>query len=146
MIKPDGVQRGMIGTIIAKFEQRGFKLVAMKMAQPGKEMFEKHYADLASKKFFPGLVEYAASGPVCCMVWEGEHVILTGRRILGETLPFNSNPGTLRGDNCIHVGRNIIHGSDAPSSAEKEIALWFNKEELLGWNDHSEAWVYEEDK
>ena len=113
----------------------------MKMAQPGKAQFEKHYADLAGKKFFPGLIEYAASGPVCCMVWEGDFVIVTGRRILGETLPFNSNPGTLRGDNCIHVGRNIIHGSDAPLAAEKEIALWFNEDEILGWNDHSDSWI-----
>jgi len=98
MVKPDGTQRTMIGKIIAKFEKRGFKLVAMKMCQPGKEMFEKHYADLSSKGFFKGLVAYAASGPVCCMVWEGDNVVKTGRKILGATKPFDSNPGTLRGD------------------------------------------------
>merc|ERR1719213_781458 len=125
MIKPDGVQRGLVGTIISRFEQKGFKLVAMKLAQPGKEMFEKHYADLSSKPFFAGLVEYAASGPVCCMVWEGDNVVKTGRKMLGATKPFDSEPGTIRGDFSIDVGRNIIHGSDAVESAEHEIGLWF---------------------
>ena len=143
MIKPDGVQRGLIGTIITRFEQHGFKLVAMKLAQPGKEKFEEHYADLAGKPFFNGLVEYAASGPVCCMCWEGANVVLTGRKMLGATKPFDSNPGTIRGDFCIDVGRNIIHGSDSVESANKEIALWFSAEELVEWADHSDAWVYE---
>merc|ERR1712167_38666 len=142
MIKPDGVQRG-IGVIIQRFEQKGFKLVAMKLAMPGKEMFEKHYADLSSKPFFGGLVEYAASGPVCCMVWEGANVVLTGRKMLGATKPFDSEPGTIRGDFCIDVGRNVCHGSDSVESANKEIALWFTPAEVLQWNDHSDAWVYE---
>jgi len=143
MIKPDGVQRGLVGKIIQKFEQRAFKLVAMKVCQPGKEMFEQHYADLAKKAFFPGLVEYAASGPVCCMVWEGTNVVLTGRKMLGATKPFDSNPGTIRGDLCIDVGRNICHGSDSVESADKEIALWFKPGELVSWNAHSNSWVYE---
>ena len=131
MIKPDGVERGLVGATITKFETRGFKLVAMKLCQPGKAMFEKHYADLSSKGFFKGLIEYAASGPVCCMVWEGDNVVKTGRKILGATKPSDSEPGTLRGDLCIDVGRNVIHGSDAVESANKEIALWFTKEELV---------------
>ena len=143
MIKPDGVQRGLVGQIISRFEQKGFKLVAMKLAQPGKEMFEKHYADLSSKGFFAGLVEYAASGPVCCMVWEGDNAVLTGRKMLGATKPFDSEPGTIRGDYCIHVGRNICHGSDSVESANKEIDLWFSAEEQLTWVNHSDAWVYE---
>ena len=143
MIKPDGVQRGLIGTIIQRFEQHGFKLVAMKLAQPGKEMFEKHYADLAGKPFFAGLVEYAASGPVCCMVWEGDNAVLTGRKMLGATKPFDSEPGTIRGDFCIDVGRNIIHGSDAVESANKEIALWFTEAELVNWESSANKWVYE---
>merc|ERR1719453_1111464 len=137
MIKPDGVQRGLVGTIIQRFEQKGFKLVAMKLAQPGKAKFEQHYSDLYSKGFFSGLVEYAASGPVCCMVWEGDNAVLTGRKMLGATKPFDSAPGTIRGDFCIDVGRNIIHGSDAVESAEKEIALWFKPAELVEWADHS---------
>ena len=143
MIKPDGVQRGLIGTIISRFEQKGFKLVAMKLTTPGREHFEKHYSDLSSKPFFGGLVSYASSGPVCAMVWEGDNAVLTGRKMLGATKPFDSAPGTIRGDFCIDVGRNIIHGSDAVESANKEIALWFNENELTNWNHHSNDWVYE---
>uniref|UniRef100_A0A7S3MYC6 Nucleoside diphosphate kinase n=1 Tax=Strombidium inclinatum TaxID=197538 RepID=A0A7S3MYC6_9SPIT len=143
MIKPDGVQRGLIGQIISRFETKGFKLAGMKLAQPGKEQFEKHYADLSSKPFFGGLVEYAASGPVCCMVWEGDNAVLTGRKMLGATKPFDSEPGTIRGDFCIDVGRNVIHGSDSVENANKEIALWFKDDELISWEDHSHKWVYE---
>lgn len=143
MIKPDGVQRGLVGTIMARFETKGFKLVALKMQAPGKEHFEKHYADLSSKGFFKGLVEYAASGPVCAMVWEGDNAVLTGRKMLGATKPFDSAPGTIRGDFCIDVGRNIIHGSDSVDSANHEIGLWFKEEELCAWDHHSAKWVYE---
>lgn len=130
MIKPDGVQRGMIGQIMQRFEKRGFKLAAMKISQPGKEHLEKHYADLAKKPFFPGLVEYMNSGPVCAMVWAGDNVVATGRKMLGATKPFESNPGTIRGDNCIDVGRNICHGSDSVESAQNEIKLWFKDSEV----------------
>ena len=106
-------------------------------------MFEQHYSDLKNKPFFPDLVDYASSGPVCCMVWEGANAVLTGRKMLGATKPFDSNPGTIRGDLCIDVGRNICHGSDSVESANKEIALWFSPKELVDWNDHSNAWVYE---
>ena len=143
MIKPDGVQRGLIGQIMQRFETKGFKLVAMKLTAPGKAKFEEHYADLATKKFFPGLIEYATSGPVCAMVWEGDNAVLTGRKMLGATRPFDSEPGTIRGDFCIDVGRNIIHGSDAVESANKEIALWFKDEELCAYESHSNAWIYE---
>ena len=143
MIKPDGVQRGLIGTIISRFEQKGFKLVGMKLCAPGKEHFEKHYADLSRKGFFAGLVAYAASGPVCAMVWEGDNAVATGRKMLGATKPFDSAPGTIRGDFCIDVGRNIIHGSDAVESANHEIALWFKPEELCSWESTASHWVYE---
>ena len=143
MIKPDGVQRGLVAPIISRFEQKGFKLIAMKFAQPGKEHMEKHYSDLAGKKFFPGLIEYASSGPVVAMVWEGDNVVLTGRKMLGATRPMDSEPGTIRGDYCIDVGRNIIHGSDSVESANKEIALWFKDEELVNWEHHSNSWTYE---
>ena len=143
MIKPDGTQRNQIGSIIAKFEQRGFKLIAMKLTMPGVEMFEKHYADLKTKPFFAGLVKYAASGPVCCMVWEGDNAVLTGRRILGATKPADSNPGTIRGDNCIDVDRNICHGSDSVESAQHEIALWFNEKDLVNYTSSSAKWIYE---
>merc|ERR1719383_1281329 len=130
MIKPDGVMRGLIGEIIKRFETKGFKLVAMKLVTPTKEHLEKHYEDLKDKKFFPGLIEYMMMGPVCCMVWEGLNAVKTGRVMLGATNPADSAPGTIRGDLCIQVGRNICHGSDSVESANKEIALWFKPEEL----------------
>ena len=143
MIKPDGVQRGLVGEIIKRFEQRGFKLVAMKFIHPSRDLLEKHYADLSSRPFFPSLCEYMASGPVCAMVWEGLRVVETGRKMLGATDPFQSAPGTIRGDFCVQVGRNICHGSDAVSSAEKEIALWFKQEELVNWKLAQNDWIYE---
>merc|ERR1712198_372742 len=143
MIKPDGVQRGIVGKIIQRFEQKGFQLIAMKFMQASVEHLEKHYADLAKKPFFPGLVKYMASGPVVAMVWEGLNAVKTGRVMLGETNPADSKPGTIRGDFCIHVGRNICHGSDAVESANKEIALWFGPEELTSWTPNANPWVYE---
>merc|ERR1712227_187052 len=142
-IKPDGVQRGLVGKIIKRFEQRGFKLVAMKLCKPGKEHLETHYADLKSKPFFPGLVNYMNSGPICAMVWEGLNVVKMGRMMLGETNPQASLPGSIRGGFSIQVGRNICHGSDAVESANNEIALWFKPEELISWESASAAWVYE---
>ena len=143
MIKPDGVQRGLIGPIVTRFEQRGFKLVTMKLVTPGKAHLEEHYADLSSKGFFAGLIEYMNSGPVCAMVWEGDNAVATGRKMLGATKPFDSAPGTIRGDYCIDVGRNIIHGSDSVESANHEIALWFKPEELNNWEHHSKSQIYE---
>ena len=143
MIKPDGVQRGLVGDIISRFEKKGFKLVGMKMTAQGKEMFEKHYSDLSSKGFFAGLVAYAASGPVVAMVWEGHNVVASGRKMLGATRPDDSAPGTIRGDFCIDVGRNVIHGSDSVESANKEIDLWFGHDNVTKWSHHSNGWIYE---
>ena len=142
MIKPDGVQRGLVGEIIARFEKKGFKLQAMKLFSPTAEMLETHYADLAGKGFFKGLVEYMHSGPVCCMVWEGTGAVATGRVMLGATKPADSAPGTIRGDYAIDVGRNICHGSDSVENAEREIALWF-PEGVCEWNNHSATWIYD---
>nr|ALJ10922.1 nucleoside diphosphate kinase [Dolomedes sulfureus] len=144
MIKPDGVQRGLVGKIISRFEKKGFKLVAMKFMQASQELLEKHYADLAGRPFFPGLVSYMQLGPVVPMVWEGLNAVKTGRDIIGATNPMDSQPGTLRGDLCIQVGRNIIHGSDSCPSAEKEIALWFKEEELCNYKLALDSWVYED--
>merc|ERR1712077_46 len=146
MLKPDAVQRGLVGEIIKRFEQKGFKLVAMKMMHASEELLKEHYADLSSKGFFPGLVKYMNSGPVVPMVWEGLNVVKTGRVMLGETNPAASAPGTIRGDFCIQVGRNICHGSDAVESAKKEIALWFKEEELVKWDPVAMDWVYEDFK
>ena len=142
MVKPDGVQRGLVGDIISRFEKKGFKLVGLKMDAPAKEHFEQHYADLNGKPFFPSLIAYASSGPVVAMVWEGNNVVATGRKMLGATRPDDSAPGTIRGDFCIDVGRNVIHGSDSVESANKEIGLWFG-EKVTSWKSHSESWVYE---
>ncbi|XP_073836735.1 nucleoside diphosphate kinase-like [Musca autumnalis] len=143
MVKPDGVQRGLVRKIIERFEQKGFKLVAMKFMWASKELLEKHHTDLSACLFFPGLVHYISSGPVVPMVWEGLNVVKTGRQILGATNPADSMPGTIRGDFCIQVGRNIIHGSDAVESANKEIALWFKEDELVNWKPAAVDWVYE---
>lgn len=143
MIKPDGVQRGLVGKIIQRFEEKGFKLVAMKFYTPTKSLLEQHYEDLKLKPFFPGLIKYMTMGPVVPMVWEGTNAVATGRKILGATKPFDSNPGTIRGDFGIDVGRNIIHGSDSVETAKREIALWFNENEISEWRPAQFDWVYE---
>jgi len=141
MIKPDGVQRGLVGEIVKRFEQKGFKLVAIRMMRPGEAHLREHYADLAARSFFPGLVTYMNSGPVVAMAWEGQGAVKTGRVMLGETNPAASKPGTIRGDYCIQVGRNICHGSDAVESAEHEIGLWFRDEDICKWTPAQEDWV-----
>lgn len=140
--EPDGVQRGLVGEIIKRFEAKGFKLVAMKLTKPSKEHMEAHYVDLKDKKFFPGLIEYMTSGPVCAMVWEGKGAVATGRKMLGATMPSESDPGTIRGDLCIEVGRNICHGSDSVESANVEINHWF-PEGICEWESCTKAWIYE---
>jgi nucleoside-diphosphate kinase len=142
MIKPDGVQRNLVGEIIKRFEAKGFKLVAMKLTAPGKEHMEKHYKDLSSKGFFAGLITYMTSGPVVAMVWEGVDAVATGRKMLGATMPSESAPGTIRGDFCIEVGRNICHGSDSVESANAEIALWF-PEGVTEYTSCAAPWIYE---
>jgi nucleoside-diphosphate kinase len=142
MIKPDGVQRGLCGEIIKRFEQKGYKLVAMKLTAPGEEHMKKHYADLSSKGFFAGLIAYMTSGPVLAMVWEGKNAVAEGRKMLGATMPSESAMGTIRGDFCIEVGRNICHGSDSVDSAKKEIDLWF-PEGVTSWSSCQSSWIYE---
>jgi nucleoside-diphosphate kinase len=142
MIKPDGVQRGLIGEIIKRFEAKGYKLVAMKLTAPGKEHMEQHYKDLSSKGFFAGLIAYMTSGPVCAMVWEGANVVVEGRKMLGATMPSASAMGTIRGDFCIEVGRNVCHGSDSVESANDEIAHWF-PEGVCEYEACAKSWIYE---
>ncbi|KAK1657238.1 nucleoside diphosphate kinase [Colletotrichum godetiae] len=142
-IKPDGVQRGLIGPIVSRFETRGFKLVAIKLMTPGKEHLQAHYADLKDKPFFAGLIEYMNSGPICAMVWEGRDAVKTGRVLLGATNPLASAPGTIRGDYAIDVGRNVCHGSDSVENAKKEIALWFKDGDVVSYKSSQFDWVYE---
>lgn len=143
MIKPDAVHRGLIADIIKRFEQKGFKLVAMKFVKASEELLKKHYEELAKKPFYNGLVKYMGSGPVVAMVWEGQGAVLTCRAILGETDPAKSKPGTVRGDFSIHIGRNICHGSDSVDTANREIKLWFKDEELVDWEPEMAKWIYE---
>ncbi|KAF8027795.1 hypothetical protein BT93_E0654 [Corymbia citriodora subsp. variegata] len=143
-IKPDGVQRGLISEIISRFERKGFKLVAIKIVVPTKDFAQKHYHDLKERPFFNGLCDFLSSGPVLAMVWEGEGVIKYGRKLIGATDPQKSEPGTIRGDLAVVVGRNIIHGSDGPETAKDEISLWFKPEELVNYTSNTEKWIYGE--
>ncbi|MBN3273672.1 NDKA2 kinase, partial [Polyodon spathula] len=142
-IKPDGVQRGLMGDIITRLEKKGFKLVAAKFLQASEELLKQHYIDLKDQPFYSGLVKYTSSGPLLAMVWEGLHIVKTVRVMLGETDPAASKPGTIRGDFCMQLGRNLIHGSDAVASAEKEIKLWFKPEELVDYKSCTEGFLYE---
>ncbi|KAI3691857.1 hypothetical protein L6452_31659 [Arctium lappa] len=141
-IKPDGVQRGLISEIISRFERKGFKLVAIKLVVPSKSFAQKHYHDLKERPFFNGLCNFLSFGPVLAMVWEGEGVIRYGRKLIGATDPSKSEPGTIRGDLAVVVGRNIIHGSDGPETAKDEINLWFKPDELTNYTCNQEKWVY----
>ncbi|KAL3154617.1 nucleoside diphosphate kinase [Trebouxia sp. C0010 RCD-2024] len=143
MIKPDGVNRGLVMDVLKRFEQKGYKLVAMKVIVPSKELAGKHYAEHDGKPFFPKLVDFLSSGAVVATVWEGKEVVKFGRTMIGATNPLASAPGTIRGDYGIDVGRNIIHGSDAVESAQKEIALWFKPEELAEYNVVTKGAIYE---
>ncbi|CAN4087937.1 unnamed protein product [Withania somnifera] len=143
MIKPDGVQRGLVGEIITRFEKKGFKLTGLKLFQCPKELAEEHYKDLQSKPFFPKLINYITSGPVVCMAWEGIGVVASARKLIGATNPLNAEPGTIRGDLAVQTGRNVVHGSDSPDNGKREIALWFKEGELCSWTPAQEPWLTE---
>jgi nucleoside-diphosphate kinase len=142
MIKPDGVQRGLVGEIIQRLETKGFALVGLKMMNVSRELAEKHYAVHKERPFFGSLVDFITSSPVVAMVWEGDGVVASARKIIGATNPLNAEPGTIRGDFGISVGRNLIHGSDAIETAQTEVNLWF-KDELIGWEPAIKSWVVE---
>lgn len=142
-IKPDGVQRKLIGEIIRRFETKGFTLVGLKLMTVSRELAETHYGVHRERPFFAGLVDFITSGPVVAMVWEGEGVIASARKIIGATNPLNAEPGTIRGDFGVNVGRNLIHGSDAPETAQQEISLWFKEEELANWQPSLLSWIHE---
>ena len=142
-IKPDGVQRGLISEIIGRFERKGFKLVGLKQLIPSKELAQKHYVVHKDRPFFGDLVEFISSGPVIAMVWEGEGVILNARKLIGATKPLEAEPGTIRGDLAIDIGRNIIHGSDGSETAAFEINLWFEDSEINEWKTSDYKWRVE---
>uniref|UniRef100_A0A8C8UN40 Nucleoside diphosphate kinase n=1 Tax=Peromyscus maniculatus bairdii TaxID=230844 RepID=A0A8C8UN40_PERMB len=140
-VKPDGVQRRLVGEIVRRFERKGFKLVALKLAS--EELLREHYAELSERPFYSRLVKYMSSGPVVAMVWQGLDVVRASRALIGATDPGDAMPGTIRGDFCVEVGKNVIHGSDSVESAHREIALWFGEDELLCWEDSAGHWLYE---
>ncbi|CAD2096174.1 nucleoside diphosphate kinase b, putative [Plasmodium vinckei brucechwatti] len=142
MVKPDGVQRGLVGVVIKRFERRGYKLIAIKIINPTEEILKEHYKELSEQPFFKKLVDYISKGPVVAMVWEGMDIVKQGRKIIGETNPLSSSVGTIRGDFCLEVSRNAVHGSDSVASANREINIWFKAEELIQWKSHSNDWVY----
>ncbi len=142
-VKPDGVQRGLVGEIIRRFEAKGFTLVGLKMLRVSRELAEEHYGVHRERPFFAGLVEFITSGPVVAMVWQGEGVVASARKLIGATNPLQAEPGTIRGDLGISIGRNLIHGSDAPETAQQEISLWFQPAELASWDPCLGPWLVE---
>ena len=143
-LKPDAVQRGLIGEILGRFERKGFKLIGLKQITPSRELAEKHYGVHRDRPFFSGLVDFITSGPVVAMVWEGDGVINSARKLIGATKPLESDPGTIRGDLAINIGRNVIHGSDGIETAQFEIGLWFESSEINEWRPSDQIWRVEE--
>jgi nucleoside-diphosphate kinase len=143
MLKPDAMQRGLMGDILARFDRKGYKPVAMKLMHIPRDLAERHYGEHKGKGFFNGLIDYITSGPVLVMVWEGENIVADIRVMMGKTNPKDALPGTIRGDYAQQTGRNIIHGSDSVESAKREINLFFNDYELQTWKMTSEPWLFE---
>ncbi len=143
LVKPDAVQRGLVGEVIARLERRGLQLVGMKLMRITEELAGRHYAEHREKPFFRGLVEFITSAPVVAMVWEGPGVVAMVRAMMGATNPANAAPGTIRGDLAVSFGMNVIHGSDSPESAEREVSLFFGDGELVPWERTIDAWVIE---
>jgi nucleoside-diphosphate kinase len=141
MVKPDGVQRSLIGEIVNRFEKKGFKLIGAKLVQISPKQAETHYAEHQGKPFFNELVSFITSGPVFAMVWQGDQVISLSRTMMGKTNSLDASPGTIRGDYAVHMSRNLIHGSDSPESAVREINLFFRSEELLDYDKPALQWV-----
>ena len=143
MVKPDGVQRNLVGEVIKRLEDKGFKLVGLKLMSVSRELAEKHYDVHKERPFFGSLVKFIISSPVVAMVWEGQGVVASARKIIGGTNPLDADPGTIRGDYGVDIGRNLIHGSDAIETATREISLWFDEKELCSWDNTMNPWIYE---
>jgi len=143
IVKPDGVQRGLIGEILSRLERRGLKLIGMKFMQITPELASRHYAVHKGKPFYEPLVAYITSSPVVVMVWEGKKAIETVRKTMGATNPANAEPGTIRADYAVEIGRNLVHGSDGPETAAFEVPLFFREDELVSWTREVERWITE---
>ncbi|KAM6166350.1 nucleoside diphosphate kinase 3 [Erethizon dorsatum] len=140
-IKPEGVQRRLVGEVVRRLERKGFKLVALKLVQASEELPREHYVDLRQRPVYGRLVKYMGSGPVVATVWQGLEVVRASRALTGATDPVDAVPGTIRRDFCLEVGKNLIHGSDSAESARRELALWFHMEEILCWEDSASHWL-----
>ncbi len=143
LVKPDGVQRALIGEVISRLERRGLRLVAAKFMQVSSELAETHYAIHKGKPFYAGLIAYIISAPVMATVWEGPNAIAAIRQTMGATRPTEAAPGSLRHDFALEVGRNLTHASDTPENGASEVALWFKAEELIDWKREVDRWVFE---
>lgn len=141
MVKPDGVQRGLIGEIVKRFEQKGFQLISAKLMQVTPEKAEFHYAEHVGKPFYDGLIAFITSGPVFAMVWQGDDVIALSRAMMGKTNALEASAGTIRGDYALHTQRNLIHGSDSPESAAREIGNFFAPDELVAYDKPINQWI-----
>ena len=143
LVKPDGVQRALVGEVISRLERRGLRLVAAKFMQVSNELAETHYGIHKGKSFYEGLISYITSAPVMAMVWEGPNAIAAIRQTMGATRPTEAAPGSLRHDFALEVGRNLTHASDSVENGESEAALWFKPEELVDWDREVDRWVFE---
>lgn len=144
LVKPDGVQRGLIGEVISRLERRGLRLIGAKFMQVSQELAATHYAIHKGKPFYEGLLKYITSAPVMAMVWEGPNAVAAVRQTMGATRPTEAAPGSIRHDFALEVGRNLTHASDSVENGEKEVALWFKDDELVNWNRAVDAWIFEQ--
>ena len=143
LVKPDGVQRGLVGEVISRLERRGLKLVAMKLMLADHALARRHYAEHVDERFFPSLVDFITSSPLVAMVWEADNVVDIVRGTMGKTDPKNSLPGTIRGDLGVNIGRNLVHGSDSVASAKREVDLFFRPEEIVDYTRSTDPWITE---
>ena len=143
IIKPDGVQRGLVGEITQRMERRGLKMIGMKLMQVPQSLAKSHYSVHEGKPFYNGLIEYITSSPVIVMAWEGNKAVEAVRQLMGGTNPTQAAPGTIRADYGLDIGRNLTHGSDSPENGESEVALWFTTDELVDWSQMGSEWIYE---
>ncbi|NQW23051.1 MAG: nucleoside-diphosphate kinase [SAR202 cluster bacterium] len=143
LVKPDGVQRGLIGEVVSRLERRGLKLVGLKLMQVDDALARQHYGEHVNRPFFPGLVEFITSAPVVAMAWEADNAVEAVRNTMGQTNPTTSPPGTIRGDLGLDIGRNLVHGSDSPESAQRELSLFFGASELLDYSRSNDPWIKE---
>jgi nucleoside-diphosphate kinase len=143
IVKPDGVQRGLVGPLLSRLEARGLKIVGLKLVQVSQQLAARHYAEHEGKPFYPGLLNYITSAPVVVACFEGTSAVQMVRNSVGATNPLNAAPGTIRGDLALDIGRNLVHASDAPETAERELTLWFAQDELVSYPREVDRWIFE---